>query len=629
MRSNARPGFFSQFWYAAILKVVLSSLIVLLAGACSNSSNGGGGNTPPDTTAPTVTVTGPTNGAAISGSAVMLSATASDNVGVTGVQFQVDSANAGALLTTAPYSITWDSTTIANGSHVITAVAQDAAGNHATSQGVTVTVSNTTSTSSMGPLVQSSTNSHYFVDPSGKAVLLSGSHTWTSFQDLGNAGAAVASDFNAYVSFLKAHGHNVTILWRKDLPQFCNWSAGGIWLMDTTTGMPWVRSSTHGASDGGNKFDLNTFNQPYFDRLRARAVQLQQNGIYAIVQLFDGLQTTNTRCGTTSPSGDGYPFTGINNINGIDDGYTSGSSGTNSYTMTTNNAISNAQDAYVKKVIDTLNDLPNVIWEISEEAPTNSASWWAPHMISLIHSYEASKPLQHPVGWPTVQYPGNDSTIYASAADWIAPTITANLPAVVSTNNQGKVVLNDSDHSAFYPSFLNADGTMKNQTLRAYAWENFTAGAAGVIFMDPYIVWWQGSPVRNTCTPATPAHGVCTGVDTKYDSFRNNLGYLVSYATNKLDLVKMTPQGSLSSTGYCLAQTPSSGAEYLVYAPNGGTFTVNLSATTRVLNVEWFNPSTGATTASGTVTGGVNNQSFTTPFSGDAVLYLVDAAGHK
>jgi hypothetical protein len=66
-----------------------------------------------------------------------------------------------------------------------------------------------------------------------------------------------------------------------------------------------------------------------------------------------------------------------------------------------------------------------------------------------------------------------------------------------------------------------------------------------------------------------------------------------------------------------------------VYAPNGGSFTVNLSATTRTLNVEWLNPSTGAITTGGTLAGGSASQSFTPPFSGDAVLYLVDVAGHN
>ena len=72
-----------------------------------------------------------------------LAATASDNVGVAGVQFRVDGVNVGAEDTVSPYGVTWDSTALANGSHSVTAVARDAAGNTTTSQTVAVTTSNT------------------------------------------------------------------------------------------------------------------------------------------------------------------------------------------------------------------------------------------------------------------------------------------------------------------------------------------------------------------------------------------------------------------------------------------------------------------------------------------------------
>jgi hypothetical protein len=67
-----------------------------------------------------------------------------------------------------------------------------------------------------------------------------------------------------------------------------------------------------------------------------------------------------------------------------------------------------------------------------------------------------------------------------------------------------------------------------------------------------------------------------------------------------------------------------------VLSAPGGTFTVNLSAMSRSrkLGVEWFNPSTGAAIAGSLITAGSSSQSFTPPFAGDAVLYLVDAAGH-
>ncbi len=61
----------------------------------------------PDTTPPTVSVTSPTNGATVSGS-VSVTADASDNFGVVGVQFQLDGVNLGLEDTAAPYDITWN-----------------------------------------------------------------------------------------------------------------------------------------------------------------------------------------------------------------------------------------------------------------------------------------------------------------------------------------------------------------------------------------------------------------------------------------------------------------------------------------------------------------------------------------
>jgi hypothetical protein len=96
-----------------------------------------------DTTPPTVSMTAPATGATVSGNAVTVSANAADNIGVAGVQFRLDGANLNAEVTTAPYRISWNSTAVANGSHTLTAIARDAAGNTTTATTVTVTVSNT------------------------------------------------------------------------------------------------------------------------------------------------------------------------------------------------------------------------------------------------------------------------------------------------------------------------------------------------------------------------------------------------------------------------------------------------------------------------------------------------------
>jgi len=94
-----------------------------------------------DTTPPTVSITAPASGATVSGT-ITVSATASDNVRLAGVQFKLDGANLWTESLYAPYSTSWDSATAANGAHTLTAVARDAAGNTATSAAVLVTVNN-------------------------------------------------------------------------------------------------------------------------------------------------------------------------------------------------------------------------------------------------------------------------------------------------------------------------------------------------------------------------------------------------------------------------------------------------------------------------------------------------------
>lgn len=98
---------------------------------------------PPDTVAPGVSMSAPLPGTTVSGT-VTVSATATDNVGVAGVQFMLDGAPLGAEDTTAPYSVQWDTTAASNSTHILTARARDSAGNtQTTSGGFTVVVANT------------------------------------------------------------------------------------------------------------------------------------------------------------------------------------------------------------------------------------------------------------------------------------------------------------------------------------------------------------------------------------------------------------------------------------------------------------------------------------------------------
>jgi len=96
---------------------------------------------PPDTTPPTVSLTNPANGQTVSG-ITPVAANASDNVAVASVSFLLDGQPLGAAQTTAPYSVSWDTTVASAGSHSLSAVAKDTSGNSTTATAVTVTVSN-------------------------------------------------------------------------------------------------------------------------------------------------------------------------------------------------------------------------------------------------------------------------------------------------------------------------------------------------------------------------------------------------------------------------------------------------------------------------------------------------------
>src|SRR5262249_6668115 len=92
------------------------------------------GTPPTDMVAPTVTLTAPSGGDTMTGTA-MVSATAMDDAGGSGivlVQFQADGATV-AQIAKSPYATTFNSATVANGTHAFTAKAWDAAGNFAVS----------------------------------------------------------------------------------------------------------------------------------------------------------------------------------------------------------------------------------------------------------------------------------------------------------------------------------------------------------------------------------------------------------------------------------------------------------------------------------------------------------------
>jgi hypothetical protein len=109
--------------------------------------------------------------------------------------------------------------------------------------------------------------------------------------------------------------------------------------------------------------------------------------------------------------------------------------------------------------------------------------------------------------------------------------------------------------------------------------------------------------------------------DPYWETIRISLGQILVFA-NRINLAEMLPSFVIASSKYCLANPSKDSGEYLVYLPQKGKVTVDLTASKGMLAAEWFDPCTGKSADGGKITGGAKIE-FASPFAEDAVLYVV------
>jgi hypothetical protein len=301
------------------------------------------------------------------------------------------------------------------------------------------------------------------------------------------------------------------------------------------------------------------------------------------------------------------------------------------------------QEAYIHKVVDTVHDLPNVLWEVANESSgggtvdknfaqmmgfSDVPEWgdsteWQYWVIDVVKQYEQTKGYAtHPIGM-TMQFPVAEQTkvndpLFGSRAEWISPgyddeiftegrhPMAPDSPpsrwfADPPASNGRKVVITDTDHYA--PG--NGDAL--------WAWKSFLRGHHPIL-MDFGIIGGVNPADPSTGSPGVPPYAA-------FEAGRYAMGDTLRYA-QKMNLIEMEPRDDLSSTGYVLANP---GKEYLILQPSetSDPFTVTLEAGT--YTVEWFSVDSRETKDVGKVT--IKNDgstSFTAPFAkvGPAVLYL-------
>ena len=438
-----------------------------------------------------------------------------------------------------------------------------------------------------GPLRIHPENPRYFTDGSGKAIYLTGSHTWANFQERGVEGQTSDFDYERYLDFMQKLGHNFMRMWRWEHAQWMQFVPKDTLIRYEP--MAYMRTGPGEAIDGKPKFDLTQFNQVYFDRLRERVVAAGKRGIYVSVMLFQGFSVEQKGTKGVDPkkgnAWDGHPYNLNNNINGIDGDINNDGEGDEIHTLE-NPKIIILQEAYIRKVIDTLSDLDNVLWEISNESHTSSVEWHY-HMIRYIKKYEMGKSKQHPVGMTSS--PINNPPLFGGPADWISPNGKHYLSDPPDTRGS-KVIIVDNDHINPW----NSDPD--------WVWKNFMRGNH-FILMDHYMDFRIGSP-KNP--------------EPKHDPARRAMG-LARKLSERMDLISMTPQSDLASSEYCLANP---GREYLVYRHRESDKKITLNLKPGKYSVEWINPSRGESIKLQDYKSKTGTNIFESPFNGSVILYL-------
>lgn len=238
------------------------------------------------------------------------------------------------------------------------------------------------------PLKLNSINPHYF-EYGGKPVLLI-----TSAE---HYGAVINPDFNyvAYLNALHEQGMNNTRVFSGSMverPVDIRWMKNHQNTLAPRPGRliaPWARSRQTGYAGGGNKFDLDEWDDNYFKRLKDFITEAGKRGIFVELTLF-GNQYQDSLW-MNSPL---YP---ANNIQG------EGPSGEKSFLLfqtLKDPKLVARQEALVTKIVQELNDLDNLYYEICNEPYNNvtdtaAVDEWHNHMIGFVKKAEESLPKKH------------------------------------------------------------------------------------------------------------------------------------------------------------------------------------------------------------------------------------------
>jgi hypothetical protein len=387
------------------------------------------------------------------------------------------------------------------------------------------------------PLKLHPQNPHYFLFRGQPTVLItSGEHY----------GAVLNMDFDyrAYLDELQSKNLNLTRIW----PGGPYFEAQGTFNIASNTLAPdfarfsciWSRSTTPGYVGGGNKFDLESWNETHLARLRDFVSQAGKRGVVVEISLFcpfyeDKLWEIS-------------PLKGKNNINRVGE-----VSRTEVYTLK-NRGLLAVQEAMVRKIVTELKDFDNVYYEICNEPYGSDGVTleWQDHITDTIVKAEAAFPFKHLLA----RNVANGSVKVEN------PHPAISIFNFYYSRPPESVALNFHLNKAIGNNETGFDGPA-DSTYRVQAWDFILAG--GALFNNLDFSFTTDYPRGTFVPPASTAGGGSSAL-------RSQLKILREFMDD-LNFVNMKPDSSIFKanvpTGVTVRALAERGHAYAIYLHHG------------------------------------------------------------
>ncbi len=436
-----------------------------------------------------------------------------------------------------------------------------------------------------GPIQLHPENPHYFLFHGKPAILIaSGEHY----------GAVLNLDFDykRYLDELQAKGLNLTRTF------------SGTFLETTATpnipdntlapssperfASPWLRTSTPGAVDGANRFDLTKWNEDYFHRLKDFVAEADKRGVVVELVLFgflynDELWNVN-------------PMNPKNNVNGV------GDVRKEEVLTLRHPKLNRVQTEYVRKVVTELRDRDNLYYEVINEPytrPGEIGQDFQDLLIQTIVETEAGFPKKHLI-----------AQNYANGFEFIRRPNPA--VSVLNFHYASPPITVALNYDLMKPVALDEDGFEGTTDFpyRANAWEFILAG--GAVYSNVDFSFTPDHPDGTYVVPPVLTHGGSA-------SSRTQLGILLKFMEG-FDFLRMVPDTSFIKGGArrgelltynwrqnglswrLREETPEArvwalaekGKAYAVYLRGAYTSSLTLELPAGSYQAEWLNTKTGA-----------------------------------